>query len=122
MQMRYGKLKRHIIWFPPVFISIEHLRKAADERFRRELLSIRGKDSVSATTTQGNTHSAEADNSKVAIVTFLAESPKKAYHSMQSYEDLYPITSASLQKYADRHGYDLIIHREPVRMFQLAYW
>lgn len=109
------------------YTHAEHARKAADERFRRYLLSTgtEGEHPDSTSVTPGHAQNVDSEasaNGKVAIVTFLTEAPEAAYNPLADYETIYPITSASLRRYAERHGYELIIHREPYNERKQAYW
>lgn len=108
-------------------LHTDEARKISDETFRGALLATQDTNvaALDTTTSQSAVRNVGANvtnNSKVAIVTFLSDAPKEAYHPMQDYENIYPLTSASLKKYADRWGYKLIIHREPFEEQKQAYW
>lgn len=120
-------MRFHSLLHTYTYLHTEEARKVSDETFRRALLATQDTNVAApgTTTSEGAVHNVGAkvaDNSKVAIVTFLSDAPKEAYHPMQDYKDIYPLTSASLKKYADRWGYKLIIHREPFEEQKQAYW
>jgi len=67
---------------------------------------------------------AKIDKPQIAIVTFMTQAGKAAYHSLQDYKMVFPMTTYSMKQYADKHGYSLIVHTETAleQADKQAYW
>lgn len=90
--------------------NTEEVRRDSDALFKRDILAAR---LPQRTSRAASGVEASVEDSKVAIITFLTDAPVEGYNHLEDYETIFPLTSHSLESYANQHGYSFTLDRRP---------